>query len=94
MFYGDYNGCARYTKPVFICSSATVGNPQEHVEALFHQPFKVIDRDGAPRPQRDLYFMNPPLVQSHGAALYRKGPASISIPLMCAQSVSVARDSR
>ena len=70
------------SKPVFIGCSATVGNPGEHVEALFHRPVQVIDKDGAPRPPRDLYLLNPPLVQSAGAALYRKGPASISIPLL------------
>lgn len=69
-------------QPVFIGCSATVGNPGEHVEALFHRPVQVIDRDGAPRPPRDLYLVNPPLVQSAGAALYRKGPGSISIPLI------------
>lgn len=68
--------------PVFVCSSATIGNPAEHVEALFERPFHVINRDGAPRPQRDLYLINPPIVQSHGHALYRKGPNSVSIPLI------------
>jgi len=70
------------SRPVFIGCSATVGNPGEHAEALFHRPMRVINRDGAPRPPRDLYLVNPPLVQSAGAALYRKGPASISIPLI------------
>ena len=69
-------------RPTFIGCSATVGNPGEHVSALFHRPVRVIDRDGAPRPPRDLYLVNPPLVQSAGAALYRKGPGSISIPLI------------
>lgn len=67
---------------IFICSSATVGNPGEHVEGLFRRPFSVIDHDTAPRPQRDLYFLNPPLVQSAGAAMYRKGPGSVSVPLI------------
>lgn len=70
------------SRPAFICSSATVGNPGEHVEALFGRPFEVIDRDTSPRPQRDLYMINPPLVQSHGTALYRKGPGAISVPLI------------
>lgn len=70
------------SKPIFICSSATVGNPGQHVEALFHRPFRVIAKDGAPRPRRDLYFVNPPLVQSAGHAMYRKGPGSVSIPLI------------
>jgi DEAD/DEAH box helicase domain-containing protein len=68
--------------PVFVCSSATIGNPAEHVEALFQRPFHVVSRDGAPRPRRDLYLINPPVVQSHGHALYRKGPGSVSVPLI------------
>ncbi|MCP4135124.1 MAG: DUF1998 domain-containing protein, partial [bacterium] len=70
------------SSPVFVCSSATVGNPDEHVSALFHQKFTVIDKDGSPRPKREIYCINPPLVQSHGHAQYRKGPASVSIPLL------------
>lgn len=70
------------SRPTFICSSATIGNPAEHVEALFGRPFAVVEKDGAPRPQRDLYLVNPPVVQSHGHALYRKGTGSISIPLL------------
>ena len=70
------------SRPTFVCSSATIGNPSEHVEALFNRPFHTITRDGAPRPQRDLYLVNPPVVQSHGHAMYRKGPNSISIPLI------------
>lgn len=70
------------SQPTFVCSSATIGNPQEHVEALFGRPFRVIDRDGAPRPRRDLYMINPPLAQSHGHVSYRKGTNSINIPLI------------
>ena len=70
------------SRPIFICSSATVGNPGEHVEALFRRPFKVLDHHTAPRPPRNLYFVNPPLVQSAGAAMYRKGTGSVSVSLI------------
>lgn len=70
------------SRPTFVCCSATVGNPKEHVEALFQREFRIIDSDGAPRPQRHLYMVNPPLVQSQGHAFYRKGPGSVSIPLI------------
>lgn len=70
------------SRPTFVCSSATIGNPDEHVEALFQRPFHVISRDGAPRPQRDLFLINPPVVQSHGHAMYRQGTSSVSIPLI------------
>ena len=70
------------SSPTFVCSSATIGNPAEHVEALFGRKFHVITKDGAPRPQRDLFLVNPPMVKSHGHAMYRKGPNSVSIPLI------------
>ncbi len=70
------------SNPVFVCSSATIGNPREHVETLFGQPFHVITRDGAPRPDRDLYLLNPPMVASHGFVPYRKGASSLAIPLI------------
>jgi len=68
--------------PTIICSSATIGNAGEHVEALFHRGFNVIDTDGSPRPQRNLFFINPTVAMSHGNTLYRKGPASVSIPII------------
>jgi len=68
--------------PTFVCSSATIGNPGEHVEALFQRPFHVVSNDGAPRPRRDLYMINPSVVKSHGHSLYRKGTGSISVPLI------------
>lgn len=70
------------SRPTFVCSSATIGNPSEHVEALFQRPFRTITSDGSPRPERDLYLVNAPVVQSHGHALYRKGPGSVSVPLI------------
>ena len=48
--------------PQFICTSATIANPREHGEALLGRPVTVIDRNGAPRGQKDLIFYNPPVV--------------------------------
>lgn len=70
------------SKPIFVCSSATIGNPQEHVEALFQRKFRVIEKDGSPRPAREIFLINPSLVKSQGETLYRKGTGSISIPLI------------
>jgi DEAD/DEAH box helicase domain-containing protein len=84
--------CAMHgSRPQFVCCSATVGNPGEHVQALFHRRFTVIDRDGSPRPRRDLYLINPPLVESAGSARFRKGPASISIPVIRAATAAGVR---
>ena len=84
--------CAMHgSQPQFVCCSATVGNPGEHVQALFHKPFTVIDRDGSPRPRRDLYLINPPLIESAGSARFRKGPSSVSIPVIRAATAAGVR---
>jgi len=84
--------CAMHgSHPRFVCCSATVGNPGEHVAALFHRPFTVIDTDGSPRPQRDLYLINPPLRESAGSARFRKGPSSVSIPVIRAATAAGVR---
>jgi len=70
------------SRPVFVCSSATVGNPGDLVNALFHRDFQIIANDGSPRAPRAFFFINPSLVQSHGHSVFRKGTASIAIPLI------------
>ena len=70
------------SNPSFICSSATIGNPGEHVNTLFDREFTVIDQDGAPRPERKIYFINPNLINSGGYVQYRKGTGSVSVPLI------------
>ncbi len=77
--------------PQFICSSATVGNPGEHLGALFHRPFHVIDNDGSPRPPRELYLLSPAMVQGQGGTFYRKGPGSVTVPLLRAAAQSGVR---
>jgi DEAD/DEAH box helicase domain-containing protein len=53
-FYGS--------NPQFLCSSATIANPQEHAEALLERKVSVIDRNGAPRGERYFAIYNPPVV--------------------------------
>jgi DEAD/DEAH box helicase domain-containing protein len=48
--------------PQFICCSATIGNPGEHIEKLVGLPFEVIETDGAPRGRKDFILWNPPLL--------------------------------
>ena len=76
--------CAFYgASPQFICSSATIANPREHVEQLCNRPFHEVSKDGAPSPSRSFYLMNPPLARNaHQQELYRKGPGSITVPLL------------
>ena len=53
-FYGS--------NPQFICTSATIANPEDHGKGLIGQPVKVIDQNGAPRGQKEILFYNPPVV--------------------------------
>ncbi|MGE5672806.1 MAG: DEAD/DEAH box helicase, partial [Mycobacterium leprae] len=57
-FYGS--------NPVFLCSSATIANPQELAEKLIGAPVAMIDKNGAPRGEKHMVFYNPPLVGRDG----------------------------
>jgi DEAD/DEAH box helicase domain-containing protein len=59
--------CAQYgSRPVFIATSATIGNPQELMELLTGLRAFVVDRDGAPHGTRLFAFWNPPLLGDTG----------------------------
>ncbi|MCB0062003.1 MAG: DEAD/DEAH box helicase, partial [Caldilineaceae bacterium] len=47
--------------PQFICTSATIANPQQLAERLTEQPFTLIDRSGAPQGEKQIILYNPPL---------------------------------
>ena len=53
-FYGS--------KPQFICTSATIANPQELAEKLTGQPFEFIRESGAGEGEKHVFFYNPPVV--------------------------------
>jgi len=53
-FYGAH--------PTFILCSATIGNPQDHAQALLGSPVELVDQSGAPTGQRHFVLYNPPLV--------------------------------
>jgi DEAD/DEAH box helicase domain-containing protein len=48
--------------PVFICTSATIGNPEEFAGALLGLPVRVIDEDGSPVGPRWFVLWNPPII--------------------------------
>ncbi|MDD5037696.1 MAG: DEAD/DEAH box helicase, partial [Dehalococcoidales bacterium] len=50
------------SNPQFICSSATIANPDEHAERLAGLPFTVINKDGAPHGEKEFVFWNPPII--------------------------------
>ncbi|MGQ7868576.1 DEAD/DEAH box helicase [Sunxiuqinia sp. sy24] len=51
----DYHG----NQPRFLCSSATIANPQELAENICHTPFELIDQDGSPSPAKHIHFFQP-----------------------------------
>ncbi len=53
-FYGS--------RPQFICSSATIGNPRQLAEALTEREMTLVDESGAPRGERYFAIYNPPVV--------------------------------
>jgi DEAD/DEAH box helicase domain-containing protein len=48
--------------PVFICTSATIANPQEFAGALIGLPVSVVADDGSPSGPRWVTLWNPPLI--------------------------------
>jgi DEAD/DEAH box helicase domain-containing protein len=48
--------------PQFICSSATIANPQEIAEKITGSSVSVVDNNGAPSGEKHFLFYNPPVV--------------------------------
>jgi DEAD/DEAH box helicase domain-containing protein len=58
--------CAMYgSSPVFVCCSATIANPREHVSALtglHHDSVACVSRDGGPSSRRTIALWRPALL--------------------------------
>jgi DEAD/DEAH box helicase domain-containing protein len=55
--------CSFYgSSPQFICTSATIANPQELAENLTGQAFEFIRDSGAGEGEKHVFFYNPPVV--------------------------------
>lgn len=54
----NYYGC----DPIFICTSATIANPQDLAESLTNTKMKLIANNGAPAGAKHFIFYNPPVV--------------------------------
>ena len=54
--------CALYgSNPQFICTSATIANPDQLAEKLIERPVTVVDRNGAPSGDKHIVLYNPPI---------------------------------
>ena len=55
------------SNPVFLCATATIGNPREHAARLLGVPpdeIVLVDSSGAPRGKRRFFLYNPPVVNA------------------------------
>jgi DEAD/DEAH box helicase domain-containing protein len=55
------------SNPVFICATATIGNPREHTARVIGESpenVELIDESGAPRGSRRVLVYNPPVVNA------------------------------
>jgi len=60
------------SQPQFICCSATIANPGEHIERLVgHRPV-VVDDDGSPQAPKQFALWNPPFIDKKKTA--RRSP--------------------
>ena len=48
--------------PIFICSSATIANPDELAQKITGQKVNLIDKNGAPTGEKHFIIYNPPVV--------------------------------
>ncbi len=48
--------------PVFVCCSATIGNPHELARRILEQDVELVDDNGSPSGERHFVLYNPPLV--------------------------------
>ncbi len=62
----------RGAAPQFVCTSATIANPEEFGRRLTGVPLRVVGGDGAPRGARRFALWNPPVVER--ARMRRRSP--------------------
>ena len=59
--------CRHYgSDPLFICSSATIANPEELSEKLTGKKMTLVNNDGSPRGAKKFLLWNPPLLDESG----------------------------
>ena len=69
--------CGYYrSEPQFLCSSATIANPVELAERICGKNFVLIDRDGAPAPEKEYRIIQPPEIKGSNDKIYGRHSAS------------------
>ena len=76
------------TEPRFMLTSATIANPLELAERLTGLDMTLVDRDGAPRAERQLAMWNPPLVdEATGARASALSEAAMLLAMLVEEGV-------
>ncbi|MBM3333734.1 DEAD/DEAH box helicase, partial [Candidatus Sumerlaeota bacterium] len=76
-------------EPQFVCSSATIANPQWLAEQITGAQMRLIEEDGSPRGPKTLVVWNPPLLE--GALSDRISPIGEAARLMTELVISRAQ---
>ncbi len=55
--------CSFYgVSPLFVCASATIGNPLELGSRIVEEPLEILTENGAPMGEKHIILYNPPLI--------------------------------
>ena len=69
--------CSYYhSNPQFLCSSATIANPVELAGKICGCEFSLIDKDGAPAPEKEYCIIQPPEIKGNNDKVYGRIAAS------------------
>ena len=80
--------CRHYgAAPQFICTSATIANPQELAERLIGSPVGLVVENGAPAGEKVVVFYNPPVVNAELGIRrpYLKEASRLATPILRAR---------
>lgn len=75
--------------PQFFCSTATISNPLELAENVFGSPFILIDKDGSPRGEKEIYFWVPPIIKNTSYRISNEEEASNLLPELIIQNIKL-----
>ena len=74
-FYGSH--------PQFLCSSATIANPQELAADICGKEFTMVDKDGSPSSRKTYTFVQPPRIEdARGAYAGQKQAAAVAADMI------------
>lgn len=73
-----------HSAPRFLCSSATIANPEELAGQICGEPFVLVSKDGSPAPEKEYRIIQPPQIKGTNDKVYgRKSASSVASELVC-----------